>query len=306
MKLSSVVCRKKVLWTSIIVMVLVSVPMINIVSASPDTYFWVDPPVVGHVTLGAYKLIDIKITDAPKTYSWEISLSWDPALLELLAPPIERDFLHRGGAYPTALAHVPLYEANPKGEISITCSLKGELKKGDWADGDGWLCTLVFLAEKEGDVFINLFDTSLADHFDRWGYPESTYYPNIDGFPVTAGVAEAILEGWKLKVNGKAGYGIKTTVDTDNTLEAYVSNIGTFDVDVQVFFDIRDGFFHPIVGSPIPSSVVTLGAGDSTILSVTWAADDADVYYITAYLFYTFYGAVTPNGFSRTLRVEAS
>ena len=180
---------KKQFWTFFAMILVVSmtmaamVTMINVASAHPDTYFWVDPPEAVESPPG-YVLINIKIVDAPPSAAWEIGLSWDPALLEVGASPVERNFLSRDGAHLTILTNTPLGEANLKGEILIKCTLVGEVPIDEWASGDGWLCTVVFAvkAGAVGSTLLNLFDTNLADHFDEEGYYEQTYYPNNDSF----------------------------------------------------------------------------------------------------------------------------
>ena len=325
MKLSSVVYRKNVLWMSVIVMLLVSVTMINIASASPDTYFSVDPSYIAGTPTGKFQ-VDIRVTDAPDSYAWYICLSWNPDRLELIpfglnpvtgfqVDIMEGDFLDRHYWDPwweewivphvTSFIYVPLDEANAEGEITIGCSLVGD---EPWTSGDGWLCTLNFLAEAAGAAHLDLFDTRIVGYpLDDEGYPTATYYDNEDGLVEATLFYHAGLAGWELKVNGKAGVsvggGLKTTVGTENLLEARVANDGDFNINVQVFFEIRDsmGFLEAI----IPSSIDPLPTGTSTTVSATWIAEDPDVYYITAYSFYGELAPTSQSGISKTLRLKA-
>ena len=65
MKLSRVFHRKNVLWTSIVVMLLVSVTMVNVTPAAPDTHFYVFPPEVSGVMPGNILGIIVEIAEAP-------------------------------------------------------------------------------------------------------------------------------------------------------------------------------------------------------------------------------------------------
>jgi len=301
---------KKLLYTSIAVVFLVSMALVNVASASPDTHFWVNPPYIAGTPDGEFE-VAINVADAPETFAWEVYLSWDPDRLELVGVE-EGDFLHRWETnpfpppdyfpkYATSIAYTPLDEANLEGEIIVTCTLIGS---APWAPGDGLLMSLEFLVQAEGAAHLDLFNTRLWDHMEA-GYPAPTYYPNEDGLVDATSFFYAGLAGWKLKVNGKAGVGLglKTTVGTENLLEAKFKNTGNFDAYVQAFFEIRDSAGYWI--DTIPSSTVLLTAGGSTTLSATWTADGAGVYYITAYSFYGELAPTIPDGFSRTLRIRA-
>jgi len=303
MKLTRVFHRKNVLWTFIIVMLIVGATMVNVASASPETYFWVNPPFTDGTPEGKL-LIEINIANAPDSYAWEFFISWDPDDLEVIYKA-EGDFLERG-TYDTNFVHYPSFaEANVDGEIRLGGSLIGDVP---WANGNGLLCRLGFVVEAAGAMRLNLFDTLLFDHM--WaGSPAPTEYPNEDAFVDATSFYHAGLAGWKLKVNGKSGVGLglKTTVGTPNQLEAKFENTGNFDVDVQAFFEIRDSAGDVI--ATIPSDIVSLSSGGSTTLGETWAAGESGVYYITAYSFYSappleLYVTIA-DGFSRALRLKA-
>ncbi len=305
---------KTLLYTSLIMVFLVSMTMLNAVSASPETHFWVGPAYLSGTPEGKFESA-INVADAPPSYSWEIYLSWDPDRLELVGVA-EGDWLHRWEPnpfppppafpkYTTTMAYTPLDEANVEGEIIITCTLVAALPQGAWASGDGTLVNLEFIVQATGAAHLDLFDTRLWDHVDDSGYPAPTYYPNEDGLVDATSFFYAGLAGWKLKINGKAGVGtgLKTTVGTANLLEAMFENAGNFDAIVQAFFEIRDSAGYWI--ATIPSGTASLTAGGTTTLSATWTATSAGVYYVTAYSFYGELAPSIPNGFSRTLRIKA-
>jgi len=323
----------KLLQASLIVLFLASVTMINVSLASPATHFYIDPSLIQGTPEGKIQ-IAIRVADAPPSFSWEIHLSWDSEHLQLpvykVWDPIlgkwalitnitEGDFLHRWEAnpfpppdytpkYATKIAYTSPDQANLNGEIIVSGTLVGAYPQSEWASGDGWLFSIIFTVHAEGAAHLNLFDTRLWDHLaGDPPYPAPTYYPNEDGLVDATSFFYAGLDGWKLKVNGKAGVGkgegLATTVGTANVLEAFVSNPGTFAVYVQAFFEIRDSTGYWL--ATVPSSTVLLPSGGSTTFSATWTAKGAGVYYITAY---SLYGPLTPNiqdSFSRTLRLKA-
>ena len=298
---------KKLLYTSLIMVFLVSLTMINVTSASPDT-FSVDPSAVSFPD--EVFQIAINVDDALPSYAWEVYVGWDSNLLALVNVA-EGDFLDRRFVNPfpppeyiplyyTTLAYTPLGEANLAGETIITCSLIGNVP---WASGDGWLVTLSFLVMGEGSGDIDVFNTRLWDHMEA-GYPAPTDYNDVAvSVETSAPFYDVDLAKWKLKVNGKAGIagegGHRTTVGTPNLLEASVKNYGPRDCYVQVYFEIRDsaGVWIATVWSDI---VGPLSSGERTTLSATWTAPHPRVYHITANLFYP-----VLDGFSRTVRLDA-
>jgi len=140
------------------------------------------------------------------------------------------------------------------------------------------------------------------------GYPAATYYDSEDGLVDATNFFYAGLSNWKLKVNKAAGegLGLKSAVGKENLLEAWVDNTGNFDVDVQVFFEIRDSVGACV--AIIPSSIASLPAGESIKLSGTWTATRTGYYYFTAYSFYSAPPDVStvtiPDGFSQTIRLR--
>lgn len=153
--------------------------------ASPDTYFFVDPPDVNAPGQppGYQFSIDIKVNDAPNTYAWEVRVKWDPNLLSIFLIS-EGDFLKRPPTnYQTTFLCYPsdLALANQWGNITVGCLLFGGLPMNEWATGNGWLCRLGFEVKATGSTPIDLSDTFLYDRMES-GSPASTPYPNVDGF----------------------------------------------------------------------------------------------------------------------------
>jgi len=196
MRLVGLLCSRKtqriyVAAMALIIIVATMAKAVNVTSAPPATYFYVDPPEVTGVAPGDSFSIDINVSGAPPTYAWEIRLNWDRNLLNASSIK-EGDFLHRwevdpwdpnvrNPKYPTSFASTPLNESNDKGEMSVTCTLLGPLSMGEWANETGWLTTLNFTVKSTGSTLLNLFNTRLYDHLEA-GWPAATYYPDVDGF----------------------------------------------------------------------------------------------------------------------------
>lgn len=314
MRLSSGFHCKNVLWVFIIMALLAGGTMINLTSATPATHFFADPAEVKDVEPGGNFLINVNVAEAPPTYAWEITLSWDPSLLELNEIK-QGDFLHRWywddwdqmwyPLYPTTFAYADMSGANLNGQIKVGCSLQGNVP---WASGNGWLCSLNFTVESGGACLLNLVNTKLFDHFWQ-GSPAPTLYPNVDGlFSNVAVCLTASLTEWKLKVNHKAGIGAglghRSTVGTANLLEAYANNTGAYDAYVQVMFEIMDSAGELV--TIVPSGTVKLTPGETIILEGHWTADESGVYYITAYLLYGAIIDMIPDGFSRTVSLRVT
>ena len=305
---------KELLILPLITIFLLNLSLIHVTSASPATYFYVAPSYLQGTPTGKFE-VAINISEAPPSYAWEVRLSWDTERVALLSVE-EGDFLHRWEydefdptikypKYPTGFAKTHINEANVQGEVLVACTLVGPLPTSVWASGNGYLFKLTFLAKASGAAFLDLHDTRLWDHIEA-GYPAATYYGDVDGLVDATNFFSAGLTGWKLKVNGNAGlgkgHGLEAAVGVPNMLESYVYNGGTFAVNAQTFFEIRDSAGYWL--ATIPSSTVLFQPGESIRFSATWTAPGTGVYYVTAY---SYFGELSPtiqSGFSRTLRIN--
>jgi len=263
----------------LIAFLLISTNQVNLVAASPETpYFHVDPTEVTGKSIGNTFGINITVTDAPPSYAWEIHISWDPDILQVISKT-EGDFLHRGGTYNTKFVSYPSFsEANVEGEIMVGALLYEYQPMTEWASGTGWLCTLAFNVAANGTSVLNLFDTSLNDHMLA-GYPSPTYYPNEDGFfynepfhniaitNVTRAQA-AELVAINVTVTNKGNY--SETSETFNV---------TVYADTEVYeitYDVTD---QPIKNTTVVGDEVTvetktvtepLAVGATTTITFTW------------------------------------
>jgi len=280
---------KKQSWASLILVFLVSMtivtmlPIVKVASANSETYIFVDPPEVRDILPGdpyPYFAINISVADAPDTYTWEIYLSWNPTLLNVIYIE-EGDFLHRW-MYTTTFIYVPtsLDDANIDGEIMIGCSLKFD---PPWANGTGWLCTLWFQVMATGSTVLNLFDTRLWDY--EWaGSAFYTYHPNVDGFFFNTlfhdvDINSVTASPTVVEVNESVT--INVTVTNEGN---YTETSGTFNVTVYAdmnaynyTYDINTGQLirttidvgnEEIVGTQTVSGPLAPGA--TTTLTFTW------------------------------------
>ena len=270
----------------LIALLLISTIRVDVVAASPATYFFVDPPEVRDVTSPNEFLINISVTDAPDSFGWEISLSWDPALLELVTVD-EGDFLHRWDVdpftgdlvpkYETLFAYSSLYDANLEGEVLVTASLKYAVTP--WASGDGWLCTLGFRVEAVGSSVLNLFDTWLGDYM-LMGSPHPTYYPNQDGF-----FSNTLFHNIAVTDVTRARAAELVTINVTVTNEGnYTETSATFNVSVYADVTVYEPTYDPtlvkiiknttVVGDEIVVGTKTIPAplaiGATTTLTFTW------------------------------------
>ncbi len=270
----SFVCikEKSLLVMFIITLSLASTSKVRVTYASPETQFFVDPPEVSGVMPSNEFLITMNVTEAPETFSWEISLSWDPELLNLTYVK-EGDFLHRWvwdefegeyvPQYSTSFLYPPLNETNVNGQIIVSCSLKGALPTSEWATGNGWLCSLGFKVKAQGSSILNLFDTRLWDHMSE-GYPAYTYYPSIDGFFYNVdihdiGVTNIVLS----RTDVAAGESVAINVS--------VRNEGIFDetFDCTLYADLDTSVIADEINIGTKNGIA-IEKGASTTVTFTW------------------------------------
>jgi len=312
---------KKLFWTFCIMLLVsaitvVMVPMISVASASPDTYIYVDPLEVKDIASGGTFFVNISINEAPNTYEWEIYLSWDTSILELVTfwdpywsknvGVMEGSFLDRRyelipgiwiKSYTTTFFYDALVDANAAGEIKVMCCLQGDVP---WANStnspEQWLCTFKFSVKAEGASVLNLFETRLWDYI-LGSSPSFTYYPNLDGFfynreyPTTSkfhnvtvdNVVRNVTEMW---VNAPVNVGIEVTVGNDGN---YTENSSTFNVTVYADKKVYDYTYDPQnrlikttidIGNEVvvgtQTIVGSLNPGATTTLTFTWDTSGAE------------------------------
>jgi hypothetical protein len=277
---------KKQLWMFFSLMILVSmstVPMVTVIhvtSASPETYFWVNPPEVKNLAVNDYFPINISIADAPASFAWELFLSWNPALMEYIDYSEEGNFLNRGGLYTTTYT---VYSS--AGNIAITCSLSGD---APWASGNGWLCTLWFQVKALGNCILNLSETRLWDYW-LLGAPAHTYYSNRDGFFYNQPYHDIALTS--VTAQPTTVYtGVSTSIGVTIKNEGnFTETSGTFNVTVyadktpyEYLYDALGRLIRTniVVGDEITvgtkSVTSPLAIGASTTLTFTWNTAGAE------------------------------
>jgi len=243
------------------------IPIVNVALANPATIIYVNPAQVSGTPPGSnLPKIYVNVTDAPLTYSWEIHLEWDSALLNL-SRVTETEFLKRG-MYTTSFQYTQLDEANLNGEIVISCSLQGSVP---WASGNGGLCWLGFKVKPSayGSTLLNLEKTRLADHLEGdppYQYPAYTYYPNTDGFFYNA--ATPIHD---IRVSHVMAFDTSVPLGQVARINVTILNEGTVTdtCDIYVYADIDPA----VIGDEITiahTSQSISGAGNSEARSFTY------------------------------------
>jgi len=270
----SFVCieEKSLLLVLLIALSLVNTSKVSVTSASPATQLLVDPPEVSGVMPPNEFLITMNVTEAPETFSWEISLSWDPELLNLTYIK-EGDFLHRWvwdefeeawvPKYSTSFLYPPLNETNLNGKTIVSCSLKGALPTSEWASGNGWLCSLGFKVKAQSSCILDLFDTRLWDHMSE-GYPAYTYYPSIDGFFYNVDIHDIAVTNIVLSATqANAGDNVAMNVT--------VRNKGIFDetFNCSLYADLDTSVVADEINIGMQTGI-TIGKGASTTVPFTW------------------------------------
>jgi len=275
---------KNQLWVFFSLMILVStnavamVTVTNVTSASPETYFWVDPPEVRNVAVNDYFLVKVKIANAPASFAWEFFLSWNSALLEYIYDQ-EGDFLKRGVYLTTYTTHVSA------GNIAITCSLSGD---DPWASGNGWLCDLWFQVKALGSCVLDLSETRLWDYWLQ-GAPAYTYYSNRDGFFYNQlyhdiGLKSVTAQPTTVYIGGSAS--IDVTIKNEGN---FTETGATFNVTVYADKNPYE-YIYDAIGRLIRTNVVVgdeivvgtksvtspLAIGASTTLTFTWNTAGAE------------------------------
>jgi len=156
----------------------------NVAVASPTAKIYVDPPVKGAAP-GEFFTVDIKISDVTGLYSYDLILTWEPAILDVTSVT-EGTFLSRDPrAYQTfSQARIN----NTMGWIYFTCTVKGDILAAA-ASSSGKLATVKFQVKAIGGTVLDLresFDigwpplsrpTKLRDY-----YLESIPYTLEDGY----------------------------------------------------------------------------------------------------------------------------
>lgn len=271
----SLVCikGKTLLLIFLVAFLLVGINKVDVVAASETTHFFVDPPEVTDVMPPNEFLTTINVTEAPETFSWEISLNWDPDLLELTSLE-EGDFLHRWEwdeweqkwvhKYSTNFfGGESLDEANLNGQIIIGCSLMGALPMSEWATGNGTLCSLGFTVEAQGSCVLDLLDTRLYDHMSE-GYPAYTYYSNLDGFFYNVDVHD-------IAVTNVVPFPTEVTAGENVAINVTVKNDGIFDetFNLTVYADLDSSVIADEISIGTQTNI-PIGKGASTTVTFTW------------------------------------
>ena len=192
-------------------------------------------------SLGQNFSIDARIDSVADLYAWELKLSWDPFLLDLVNI-VKGPFLDAGGStYFT-------YGLNATtGYVTIDCTLLGMVKG---VNGSGVLTTITFYVKNAGECPLNLYDVILVNSFeqpisnaaiDGYGYfmyQHDVALTNVTASPLAVPIGEPV--------------GINVTAQNQG------ANPEVF--NVTVYANARN----------IGIQSISLGSGSSTTVPFTW------------------------------------
>jgi hypothetical protein len=234
-------------------------PGIDVGQASPTTTFYVDPasivppPVVGP---GNTFSVDVKVSEAFYLYSWQVYMSWDPAILETsLADVVFGGFL----------TDQPESSTTSK-RVEAAFLIVGESTFGDYPGktaAEGLLFTVTFTVLAAGETTIAI------DHADFTYYYECFSPPMMDkilDFPKNNGYFSNVEEiTHTLTVTSEPISGVGFTVDgtPHSTPWSDLLDEGSYTVIMPSTWGIYD-FDEWEDGSTSPSRTISLTA-DKTI-----------------------------------------
>ena len=106
--------------------------------------------------------IEVRISGAVDVFAWEFWLSWNASILNFTGIE-EGGFLTGFEQAPTYFVNVTYQDEEGLDYIGVACTLLGPDTPG--VSGPGILATVTFLAEREGETILDLFDVELRDSF---------------------------------------------------------------------------------------------------------------------------------------------
>jgi hypothetical protein len=137
-------------------------------TAQSEVVIYVSPDTVS-VAPGESFDIAVNIKRAENVYSWQVSLSWNPTVLELQEVS-EGNFLNQG-IFPTIWSE-DNYVDNDAGNGTLFCILRGQPRSSS-ASGDGTLATVTFYVKDDGYTALPLYNTELLD-YDYYELPHTS------------------------------------------------------------------------------------------------------------------------------------
>jgi hypothetical protein len=124
------------------------------VKANPEAKVYVDPPKCGG-GLGEYFTVDIDIANVTGLYSYDLVLTWEPAILNVTSVT-EGTFLSR---YPKVYVTFSVSEINyTVGWLYFFCMILGDIPEAP-ASGNGTLATVEFQVKAIGETTLDLRET---------------------------------------------------------------------------------------------------------------------------------------------------
>jgi len=249
---------KNLLWISIIILLLTSASLAVNVTFAAAAKMDVDPPLVENIWWPDTFEVDITIFNVNDLYAWELTLSFNPAVLAVNSVT-EGPFLETVGD----LFDGEFYRSrimNAMGYVSALCYLLPDPVTHEFppygADGNGVLATIEFQVVGEGACTLDLSDTELqtitnganepiphtvtGGIFDnRVNRPPPTadfeaVHPGmtkpVEGQPITFDGSASTDDGWIVSYD----WDFDGTSDNGMVVDHVFSEVGTYTVSLTV------------------------------------------------------------------------
>jgi len=205
--------------------------------------------------------VNISIANVENLFKWSLSVSWDPAVIELdpasVSAVTEGDFLKNAGL---TLFRVATYTVGSGCLSFISC----ELIQPTSVSGNGTLLTLHFRAVNDGETDI-VIGNSVLYNFNRQKISHTCSSGHISVKSVTHDVVVKLEAPSRLILGSSA------------LLNATVENVGDVDEENVNLAILINGTVRKLKIVPL------LKVGDSHKLSLSWTPSSKGIFNITAY-----------------------
>jgi len=168
--------KKNQRWMVLTTTLLICIAMTGTGKASPDTVITVDPQSVEDLEVGKSFTVNITVTDVADLYSWDINMTFNPAILKV-ENTTEGPFLHQFGE--TVSLPVRIY--NDRGFVIIGGMFMPPIPE-NLATGSGVLATVTFTVKGYGETSLGL-QSNLYAPLGIAGFetPVSIDHTSVDG-----------------------------------------------------------------------------------------------------------------------------
>lgn len=142
--------KKKQRWIVLTTALLICIAMTSTGKASPDTVIAVDPQSIEDLKTGESFTVNITVTNVTGLYSWDINMTFDPAILKV-EDAIEGPFIQQFGE----TTPLPVRISNDLGYVIIGAMFTPPIPE-NLATGSGVLATVTFTVKGYGKTELGL------------------------------------------------------------------------------------------------------------------------------------------------------